>query len=352
MFFFQKALEKIIQMNDKTLLKFIAVFFAASPAIIHWLEPEKFPTYWQGLWWVVVTTTTVGYGDYFPVTKAGMAFGVIVIFAGLFIIGAGIGKITDKFLTWKRQKEEGKLDYKGKGHYVVIGWSEDKIKDAVGEMLNADLRADIVLIADLPKTPFEHERIHYISGDPTEHETLDRANAAEAKAVIIFAPQGITPQLADGQTLLIATTIESYGEKTNRDIYTVAEILKENHRIHFKHAKVDELILSQQSISYLIASATIQKGASKLFMNLLSKQHGDELYAIGKKKHWITYNDAYEELKSLGAVLVSDHDDTGIIRKLEQPIPEHARLFIIADELTYRKIADASPSASSAASDR
>jgi voltage-gated potassium channel len=42
----------------------------------------------DALWWAVVTITTVGYGDKFPVTTLGRLTGVSVMFAGVGIIGA------------------------------------------------------------------------------------------------------------------------------------------------------------------------------------------------------------------------------------------------------------------------
>jgi len=42
----------------------------------------------DSLWWAVVTITTVGYGDQFPVTALGRITGAVVMFAGIGIIGA------------------------------------------------------------------------------------------------------------------------------------------------------------------------------------------------------------------------------------------------------------------------
>jgi voltage-gated potassium channel len=42
----------------------------------------------DALWWAVVTITTVGYGDFYPVTSLGRLTGVSVMFAGVGIIGA------------------------------------------------------------------------------------------------------------------------------------------------------------------------------------------------------------------------------------------------------------------------
>jgi voltage-gated potassium channel len=42
----------------------------------------------EALWWAVVTITTVGYGDFYPVTFLGRLTGLFVMFTGIGIIGA------------------------------------------------------------------------------------------------------------------------------------------------------------------------------------------------------------------------------------------------------------------------
>jgi len=42
----------------------------------------------EALWWAIVTITTVGYGDFYPVTMLGRLTAVFVMFAGIGIIGA------------------------------------------------------------------------------------------------------------------------------------------------------------------------------------------------------------------------------------------------------------------------
>jgi voltage-gated potassium channel len=42
----------------------------------------------EAVWWAIVTLTTVGYGDFFPVTPAGRITGVFVMVTGIGIIGA------------------------------------------------------------------------------------------------------------------------------------------------------------------------------------------------------------------------------------------------------------------------
>ena len=76
----------------------------------------------------------------------------------------------------------------------------------------------------------------------------------------------------------------------------------------FEHANVDEFILSNDSVSKLMAQAAINHGSSKLFKQLLSNTDGENIYEIKKKPHWNTYKDAAMELFEIGATLISDGD--------------------------------------------
>ncbi len=68
----------------------------AAATLLHWLEaeaqPDKFGSVARAMWWAVVTMTTIGYGDTFPVTAFGkVAAGIVAIVGvGLIALPAGI----------------------------------------------------------------------------------------------------------------------------------------------------------------------------------------------------------------------------------------------------------------------
>ena len=44
---------------------------------------QNLDSYGDALWWAIVTVTTIGYGDIFPVTVAGRLVGTFLMFAGI-----------------------------------------------------------------------------------------------------------------------------------------------------------------------------------------------------------------------------------------------------------------------------
>jgi voltage-gated potassium channel len=57
----------------------------------------------DALWSSLVTMSTVGYGDIYPVTNAGRALGPVTIVVGVYIVGTLTGHLTNAFLGGARQ---------------------------------------------------------------------------------------------------------------------------------------------------------------------------------------------------------------------------------------------------------
>ena len=58
-------------------------------------QPEVFGSALDGLWWSVITLTTVGYGDVYPVTAGGKILATVALFAGIGVIGAACRIMAD-----------------------------------------------------------------------------------------------------------------------------------------------------------------------------------------------------------------------------------------------------------------
>lgn len=60
----------------------------------------------EAIWWVLVTISTVGYGDYFPVTANGRFIAVLVIIAGVAVFGTLSGFLAKLFLGQNQPSPE------------------------------------------------------------------------------------------------------------------------------------------------------------------------------------------------------------------------------------------------------
>ena len=60
-------------------------------------QPDKFPDIPSTLWWGVVTLTTVGYGDVFPITPIGKVFGGCIAFLGIGMFALPTGILASGF---------------------------------------------------------------------------------------------------------------------------------------------------------------------------------------------------------------------------------------------------------------
>lgn len=74
----------------------VAVVIFAGAGGFYYFENGPNPnvhSYWDGVWWALVTTATIGYGDIFPVTTGGRTVAVIVMFVGIALLGTFIATI-------------------------------------------------------------------------------------------------------------------------------------------------------------------------------------------------------------------------------------------------------------------
>lgn len=227
------------------------------------------------------------------------------------------------------------MSFRGKDHVILINWSK-KTQSAVDEVLCYSPKCHIVIIDETGRHPLEHmDQVHFISGDASSDEILIKANIHEARAAIIFGDTRIDEaSLIDGKSLLIASSIERIAPQ----VHTTVEIMQEKNIQNFRHVQINEFVLSHDAISRLAVRSALQEGNSEVISQLLSRQHGDDIYEIPLNRAWKTYGEAFQDLLQQGATLLSDRSDLSINRKLDQPIPKDARLYIVADEATYRRI--------------
>ncbi|QDS95058.1 Cyclic nucleotide-gated potassium channel [Roseimaritima multifibrata] len=72
----------------------IILLYLAAVGIYHFehdTQPEAFASIFHSLWWAVITLTTVGYGDIYPVTAGGRIFTFALLLIGLGVVSVPAG---------------------------------------------------------------------------------------------------------------------------------------------------------------------------------------------------------------------------------------------------------------------
>ena len=93
------------------LLSMIIAFLLLFGSLIHFIEPDTFPTIYEGIWWAVVTISTVGYGDYSPTTLLGRFIGSVLILSGAGIVTSYFASISKATITTEQQLLKGTKEF-------------------------------------------------------------------------------------------------------------------------------------------------------------------------------------------------------------------------------------------------
>ncbi len=83
----------------------VLVFASLLYAVEHDVQPDKFGTIPEAMWWAIVTLGTVGYGDVVPVTPLGKLVSVFAIIGGLTMIALPVAIISTAFADEIRRRD-------------------------------------------------------------------------------------------------------------------------------------------------------------------------------------------------------------------------------------------------------
>lgn len=70
-----------------------------SALIMFQVEPDSFETFFDAIYWAVVTLTTVGYGDIYPTSDIGRVVSMLSSFMGIAIVALPTGIITAGYMN-------------------------------------------------------------------------------------------------------------------------------------------------------------------------------------------------------------------------------------------------------------
>lgn len=249
------------------------------------IQGANITSYWDGLWWGIVTILTIGYGDRFPVTLEGRIWAGFLMLSGIVGISILTAKVSSVFLEKALRDRRGFVDTKMLNqHFIICGW-KNEMHSFLTQMLraNTDLKAkDIVLVNNIAESEMETLKeipllkdIKFIKGDFFAVDIIKRAAPEKARKILIIADmtpnvRGQIPTLseADARTVMTCMTVSNIA----KGIPVAAEILDEQMDQYLKLAGVHEIIYSRDYSRHLLAKASMGVGVTNVYHDLIDPE--------------------------------------------------------------------------------
>nr|XP_029716644.1 potassium channel subfamily T member 1 isoform X4 [Aedes albopictus] len=279
----QSALSQQLTILSATLL---CLVFTSVCGIQHFQRAgHRHLNLFQSTYYVVVTFSTVGYGDFVPDIWPSQLYMVIMICVALIVLPTQFEQLA---FTWmERQKLGGSYSShraQSEKHVVVCSTTlhADTIMDFLNEFYAHPLLQDyyVVLLSPMEldttmrmilQVPIWAQRVIYIQGSCLKDGDLARARMAEAEACFILAARNYADKTAaDEHTILRSWAVKDFAPNVPQYV----QIFRPENKLHVKFA---EHVVCEDEFKYaLLANNCTCPGASTLVTLLLHTSRGQE----------------------------------------------------------------------------
>jgi len=178
----------------KNQIKFLAfllvISFITTTWVFWYFEQGENPLiigFFDVVWWWVVTSTTVGYGDIFPITVAGRLAGIVAIIIGIYTY-TNVITLTADFVKERMDRHKlGTEQVTAKNHVVICEYTAfaDELLQVIKDYPELAKR-DVVVVSDLVGIN-PYPQFYFVRGVPISPVALAQANIQEADYIFVFS---------------------------------------------------------------------------------------------------------------------------------------------------------------------
>ncbi|XP_012159493.1 calcium-activated potassium channel slowpoke isoform X6 [Ceratitis capitata] len=270
---------------------FISVWLTAA-GIIHLLENSGDPldfnnahrlSYWTCVYFLIVTMSTVGYGDVYCETVLGRTFLVFFLLVGLAMFASSIPEIIELVGSGNKYGGELKREH-GKRHIVVCGHiTYESVSHFLKDFLHEDREDVDVEVVFLHRKPPDLEleglfkrhftTVEFFQGTIMNPIDLQRVKVHEADACLVLANKYCQdPDAEDAANIMRVISIKNYSE----DIRVIIQLMQYHNKAYLLNIPSwdwkqgdDVICLAELKLGF-IAQSCLAPGFSTMMANLFA----------------------------------------------------------------------------------
>ncbi|XP_024872543.1 calcium-activated potassium channel slowpoke isoform X22 [Temnothorax curvispinosus] len=270
---------------------FISVWLTAA-GIIHLLENSGDPfeftnpqqlSYWTCVYFLIVTMSTVGYGDVYCQTVLGRTFLVFFLLVGLAVFASWIPEITE--LAANRSKYGGQYSReRGRRHIVVCGHiTYESVSHFLKDFLHEDREdVDVEVVFLHRKEPDlelegllkrHYTTVEFFQGTMMNAVDLERVKVHDADACLVLANKYCQdPDAEDAANIMRVISIKNYSD----DIRVIIQLMQYHNKAYLLNIPSwdwkqgdDVICLAELKLGF-IAQSCLAPGFSTMMANLFA----------------------------------------------------------------------------------
>lgn len=331
----RKVLERYFsRMRWHSIVLALFVYGLSSWALLHLAGEDALLNSTDFLYWLVVTGSTVGYGDMSPTTEAGkyiVAFYIIPL--GLTIFASVLGRLAAWVSDQWHKRARGLKAVHLENHILLIGWNGERtlhlLKLLLKEQELCGERDGIVLCVKADVENPMPEKIEFVKVTSfNKDEDMNRASIENAAVIIVDNPE-------DDLTM----TTSLYASHRNPQSHILA-YFKDESLVKLLKGHCENVECMPSVAVEMLAKSAFDPGSSQLHFDLLDVNEGQAQFsvsvptlskALSTEQVFLTFKNQYQATL-IGKTSQSDKKKIELNPAFDSQISAGDKLYYIANK--------------------